>query len=76
MFGSCCFNSGDTKITLGTGSFLNVNTKDKVHGSASGLYPLVGWKLKNKATYIVEGACNDTGSLILWAIKTGTHFAL
>ena len=25
LFGHCCFNPGDTKLTLGTGSFFNVN---------------------------------------------------
>ncbi|KAK4884714.1 hypothetical protein RN001_000985 [Aquatica leii] len=71
MFGSCCFNYGDIKVTLGTGTFLDVNTKQMVHGSASGLYPLVGWKLNNELTYFIEGACNDTGSIIQWALSAG-----
>lgn len=74
MFGSCCFNAGDTKVTLGTGSFLDVNMKNNAHGSAAGLYPLIGWKLNKKTVYLVEGACNDTGSLIQWLLKTGNQY--
>lgn len=48
MWGSCCFNRGDVKVTLGTGSFLNVNTGQKCHASVHGLYPLVAWKWRNK----------------------------
>lgn len=71
MFGSCCFNGGEAKITLGTGSFIDVNTKQDIHGSAAALYPLVGWKFNNEIVYFLEGACNDTGSLIQWAMMAG-----
>lgn len=74
MWGSCCFNKGDIKVTLGTGSFLNLNTSSQCNASIYGLYPLVAWKCgddKNKeVTYCMEGASNDTGSIIQWA----THF--
>ncbi|KAF5274083.1 hypothetical protein FQR65_LT04481 [Abscondita terminalis] len=71
MYGSCCFDHGDIKVTLGTGTFLDVNTKQKPHGSAAGLYPLVGWILNNEINYFIEGACNDTGSIIQWALSAG-----
>ncbi|XP_049960923.1 putative glycerol kinase 5 isoform X1 [Schistocerca serialis cubense] len=70
-FGSCCFSRGDAKVTLGTGTFLNVNTGQTPHASVAGLYPLIGWKLDDEITYIVEGASNDTGSLINWAQTVG-----
>ncbi|KAK5648337.1 hypothetical protein RI129_003229 [Pyrocoelia pectoralis] len=71
MFGSCCFEMGDTKITLGTGTFLDVNTGSSPLGCNNGLYPLVGWNINNKITYFIEGASNDTGSLIQWALSAG-----
>lgn len=37
----------------------------------SGLYPLVGWRVASETTYIAEGASNDTGSVIEWAISAG-----
>lgn len=77
MWGSCCFNKGDVKITLGTGSFLNVNTGSECHASIHGLYPLVAWQYRNpqlkheETVYCVEGASSDTGSIIKWAMDFG-----
>ncbi|XP_033228077.1 putative glycerol kinase 5 isoform X2 [Belonocnema kinseyi] len=67
LYGSGCFKPGDLKVTMGTGSFLNVNTGQEPHASVTGLYPLVGWRLGSELVYVVEGASNDTGSLIEWA---------
>ena len=36
LFGSGCFESGDLKLTMGTGSFLNVNTGSEAHASVTG----------------------------------------
>lgn len=73
MFGSCCFEPGDMKVTLGTGSFLDVNTGKSAHASATGIYPLVAWKYGSEMSYNVEGASNDTGSLIEWAMSIGKY---
>ncbi|KAH0624042.1 hypothetical protein JD844_007351, partial [Phrynosoma platyrhinos] len=59
MFGQCCFDIGDLKVTMGTGSFWDINT-----GS---LYPLVGWKIGKEVTYLAEGNASDTGNAIKWA---------
>lgn len=77
MWGSCCFDKGDIKVTLGTGSFLNVNTGSECSASIYGLYPLVAWQYedynenKTELVYCIEGASNDTGSIIQWAINFG-----
>lgn len=76
MWGSCCFNKGDVKVTMGTGSFLNLNSGSECHASVHGLYPLVAWKTLNRFKqdelfYCVEGASNDTGSIIQWAMEIG-----
>lgn len=58
------------KLTLGTGSFLSVNTGSQAYPSISGsAYPAVGWKLRSndKPTYILESDSSDTGTSILWA---------
>ena len=36
MFGQCCFNVGDVKCTMGTGTFLDVNTGKTPHASVAG----------------------------------------
>ncbi|XP_060623775.2 putative glycerol kinase 5 isoform X1 [Anolis sagrei] len=67
MFGECCFDIGDLKVTMGTGSFWDINTGSKVHTSKKGLYPLVGWKIGKEVTYLAEGNASDTGNAIKWA---------
>lgn len=36
MFGECCFDVGDVKITMGTGTFMDINTGNKPHTSIAG----------------------------------------
>ncbi|KAJ8011161.1 hypothetical protein DPEC_G00055300 [Dallia pectoralis] len=69
MFGECCFDVGDLKITMGTGTFMNINTGDKPHTSITGLYPVVGWKIGPEVVYLAEGNAADTGTAIKWAQK-------
>lgn len=37
MFGECCFDTGDVKITMGTGTFMDINTGNKPHTSVAGM---------------------------------------
>ncbi|XP_023653874.2 glycerol kinase 5 [Paramormyrops kingsleyae] len=67
MFGECCFDTGDVKITMGTGTFIDINTGSKPHTSVAGLYPLVGWKIGPDVVYLAEGNSADTGTAIKWA---------
>ncbi|XP_060762539.1 putative glycerol kinase 5 isoform X2 [Neoarius graeffei] len=67
MFGECCFDAGDVKITMGTGTFMDINTGNKPHTSLSGLYPVVGWKIGSDVVYLAEGNAADTGTSIRWA---------
>ncbi|KAI3375142.1 hypothetical protein L3Q82_021652 [Scortum barcoo] len=67
MFGECCFDVGDVKITMGTGTFMDINTGSKPHTSVAGLYPLVGWKIGSEVVYLAEGNSADTGTAIKWA---------
>lgn len=75
LWGNCCFEKGDVKITMGTGSFLNINTGATCLASVHGLYPLVGYKMasydSSELVYLMEGASNDNGSIIEWAMSIG-----
>lgn len=71
MFGSCCFNKHDLKLTLGTGSFLNINSGHEIHTGSVAAYPLVAWELNDENIYCLESASNDAGSLIQWTLNTG-----
>ncbi|CAI9536104.1 unnamed protein product [Staurois parvus] len=67
MFGQCCFDVGDMKLTMGTGTFMAINTGINLHTSIAGLYPLVGWKIGNELVCLAEGNASDTGTAIKWA---------
>lgn len=36
MFGECCFQTGDVKLTMGTGTFLDINTGNNPQQSVGG----------------------------------------
>jgi putative glycerol kinase 5 len=37
----------------------------------AGLYPLVGWRLGKKTTFIAEASANDTATTLRWAQLIG-----
>uniref|UniRef100_A0A669PQG2 Glycerol kinase 5 n=1 Tax=Phasianus colchicus TaxID=9054 RepID=A0A669PQG2_PHACC len=67
MFGECCFQPGDVKLTMGTGGFWNVNTGGNLCASHGGLYPLIGWKIGEEVVYLTEGSMSNIGTTIKWA---------
>ena len=67
LFGQTCFAPGEGKNTYGTGSFLLVNTGDKLVHSKNGLLTTVGYKIGDQpAVYALEGSIAVTGSLVQW----------
>lgn len=75
LFGHCCFNVGDAKVSLGTGTFLNINTGRDIHTpSAYTLYPMIAWKIGSEVTYMAEVNASCTGSLLDWGAQVG-YFA-
>ncbi|MGP3949017.1 glycerol kinase GlpK [Streptomyces sp. 7N604] len=67
LFGQTCFSEGEAKSTYGTGTFLLMNTADKVINSYSGLITTVGYRIGNdKPVYALEGSIAVTGSLVQW----------
>jgi glycerol kinase len=66
LFGQACFNEGDAKCTFGTGSFLLMNTGDKMVRSKSGLLTTAAWRLANdsKITYALEGGAFICGAAV------------
>ncbi|MEJ2249173.1 MAG: FGGY family carbohydrate kinase [Candidatus Lokiarchaeota archaeon] len=66
LFGQCCFEKGDMKVTNGTGSFVDLNTSSEPYASKQKLYPLVAWKIDGAVTYLLEGLSHNTGNIIDW----------
>uniref|UniRef100_A0AC35FXR6 Glycerol kinase n=1 Tax=Panagrolaimus sp. PS1159 TaxID=55785 RepID=A0AC35FXR6_9BILA len=71
LFGAGCLTQGSMKISLGTGTFVDLVTGSSPHASMHGLYPLVGWRTKNIPLFIAEGKSDDTATLLNWALSIG-----
>ncbi|MHA1820602.1 MAG: glycerol kinase 5 [Promethearchaeota archaeon] len=69
LFGHCCFNKGDVKISQGSGAFVDMNVGPKPKLSKKGLFPLVAWVLDGKPTYMLESYVATAGTLIDWLGK-------
>ena len=67
LFGQTCFAEGEAKSTYGTGTFMLMNTGDKLINSYSGLLTTVGYQIGDqKPVYALEGSIAVTGSLVQW----------
>lgn len=64
LFGQMCFESGECKVTYGTGCFLVMNTGKKILNNPF-LLSTVGYKTKGQdAVYALEGSVFNAGSCI------------
>ncbi|WP_377272587.1 glycerol kinase GlpK [Peterkaempfera sp. SMS 1(5)a] len=67
LFGQTCFSEGEAKSTYGTGTFLLLNTGERVVNSYHGLLTTVGYRIgKERPVYALEGSIAVTGSLVQW----------
>lgn len=67
LVGQACFKPREAKNTYGTGSFMLLNTGEKIVPSNCGLITTVAYKLGGKpAHYALEGSIAITGALVQW----------
>ena len=67
LFGQTCFAAGEAKCTYGTGSFLLLNTGDRLVESTHGLLTTVGCRIAGEPpTYALEGSIAVTRALVKW----------
>lgn len=67
LFGQVGFGVGDVKCTFGTGSFILLNTGNKLVASKNKLLTTVAWQLpKQNATYALEGGAFICGAAVQW----------
>lgn len=66
MFGECCFETGETKMTLGTGCSMLMHIGNKPVASKNGLLTTIGWSTDQEVVYAWEGAIVACGSMITW----------
>ncbi len=66
LFGQACFAEGMAKNTYGTGSFVLMNTGERVPRSQHGLLATTAWNLGGRTSFASEGAIFVTGAAIQW----------
>jgi glycerol kinase len=67
LFGQACFETGQAKVTYGTGSFVLVNGGRTSAAPPEGLVGTVAWQLgRAPALYALEGSVFVTGAALQW----------
>ena len=66
LFGQRCCKPGMVKNTYGTGSFILMNTGDKLINSKNGLLTTIAWGIDGKVEYALEGSIFIAGASIQW----------
>jgi glycerol kinase len=67
LVGQAGFSAGLAKNTYGTGSFVVLNTGDRVVRSEQGLLSTIGFAFEpGRATYALEGSVFVTGAAVQW----------
>lgn len=67
LFGQVCFSEGESKCTFGTGSFILMNTGNKILKSKAGCLTTVAWRLNQQKTqYALEGGAFICGAAVGW----------
>ncbi len=74
LLGHAGFDAGIAKNTYGTGSFVLLNTGERVVRSAHGLVATLGFAFeRDRATYALEGSIFVTGAAVQW-LRDGLGF--
>ncbi len=66
LFGQGCFDTGQAKISYGTGSFVLVNTGRTPVPSRHGLLSTIAWQIDGSTHYALEGGAFVAGALVGW----------
>lgn len=66
LIGQACFGRGMIKSTYGTGCFAVLNTGDDLVRSQNRLVSTIGYRLRGKTTYALEGSIFVAGAAVQW----------
>ncbi|SDP29594.1 glycerol kinase GlpK [Desulforhopalus singaporensis] len=66
LVGQACFAPGMVKSTYGTGCFIVLNTGEQPVTSDNRLLTTIGYRLRGKTTYALEGSIFVAGSAVQW----------
>ena len=66
LFGQACLDTGESKITYGTGLFMLFHTGERCVASSHGLLSTIACRIGGKTTYALEGSMFHAGSGVQW----------
>lgn len=66
LIGQACFGRGMIKSTYGTGCFAVLNTGEDLVRSQNRLVSTIGYRLRGKTTYALEGSIFVAGAAVQW----------
>lgn len=66
LFGQACFSPGMTKTTYGTGSFMLMNTGNRLIHSKSGMLTTIAVGIGDEVEYALEGSVFIAGAAVQW----------
>jgi glycerol kinase len=66
LVGQACFQTGMVKSTYGTGCFVLLNVGDTPVPSRNRLVTTIGYRLKGRVTYCIEGSIFVAGAAVQW----------
>jgi len=66
LIGQCCFDTGMTKSTFGTGCFVIMNTGSEAVRSENKLLTTVAYRLDGVVSYGLEGSIFIAGAAVQW----------
>ena len=66
LFGQGCYERGQAKATMGTGSSVMMNVGGRLKRSTCGLSSSLGWRMGGETVYVLEGNINYAGAVKTW----------
>ena len=66
LYAQHCFNKGDMKVTLGTGTSILMNVGNQCGTNKKGIITALGWRLNGHTTYANEAIINCSGDTLNW----------
>jgi len=66
LFAQGCFESGQAKVTFGTGSSLLLTTGNERQIPGNGIVETLAWTIEGRPTYAYEGIIISSGATLAW----------
>lgn len=69
LYGQGCHQSGEGKVTYGTGSSIMINIGSELRAPVQGLVTSLAWRMNGTAQYVWEGNIHYAGAALEWLRK-------